>query len=114
MASAAAVRAMTETDAIQLRVVVFQDSGLWVAQCLEHDIGAQAPTVSLLCERLAIAVDVELAESMANGGVAFGDIAPAPDHFLRRWEESKKFGPERPVLQNANPQPIELQFGLCA
>ena len=32
----------------QLRVVVFQEEGAWVAQCLEYDIGAQAPDLNTL------------------------------------------------------------------
>jgi hypothetical protein len=69
-----------------IRAIVFQDNGVWVAQCLEHDIGAQADDLDTLAERLEIALKIELKESMEQHREPFHGIAPAPDRFFRMWE----------------------------
>lgn len=69
-----------------LRVVVFQDCGLWVAQCLEHDIGAQAADIDTLMARLEVTVKAEIAESIERHGKPFAGIAAAPERFHQMWE----------------------------
>jgi len=68
-----------------IRVIVFQEGGLWVAQCLEHDIGAQAADVDTLISRLEVALKAELKESMRHGKPLAG-IDPAPERFHRMWD----------------------------
>ena len=75
-----------ETDSETIRVIVFQDSGLWVAQCLEYDIGAQAPDLDTLHDRLNVTLKAELMESLSRHGKAFAGIDPAPERFHRMWE----------------------------
>jgi hypothetical protein len=69
-----------------LRVIVFQDDGLWVAQCLEHDIGAQADDFDTLMTRLEVTVKAELKESIEKNGKPFAGIDPAPERFQHMWE----------------------------
>ena len=69
-----------------LRVVVFQDNGMWVAQCLEHDIGAQGADFDTLMARLEVTVKAELKESLEKHGQPFKGIAPAPERFQQMWE----------------------------
>ena len=61
-----------------LGVVVLRDDDLWVAQCLEHDIGAQAADVDTLMTRLEVVLKAEMKESMAAHGKPFAGIGPAP------------------------------------
>jgi hypothetical protein len=69
-----------------IRVVVFQDGDMWVAQCLEYDIGAQADDIDTLNERLNVVLKSELKESLARGNAPFAGISPAPQRFQNMWE----------------------------
>jgi len=70
----------------RLRVVVFREGDQWVAQCLEHDIGAQAEDLDTLQQRLASAVMLELQESLKRSAVPFAGIEPAPARFHELWD----------------------------
>ncbi len=74
---------MDAAEATRIRVVIFQEAGMWVAQCREYDIGAQAASVDKLHERLSVAIEAERQESMARNGRPFAGIAPAPEYFHR-------------------------------
>jgi hypothetical protein len=62
-------------------VVVFRDANLWVAQCLEYDIGAQAPDLDTLKARLAVTLAFEKETSVELHSTPFAGIDPAPDSF---------------------------------
>jgi len=69
-----------------VRAVIFQDSDLWVAQCLEYDIGAQAPDLETLQSRLGLVIRAELLTSLEMGNEPFGGINAAPKRFFDMWE----------------------------
>ncbi len=69
-----------------IRVLVFKEGDLWVAQCLEYDIGAQARDLDALNIRLCAAVKAEAAESLERNGEMFKGIPPAPQMFHDMWE----------------------------
>ncbi len=73
-------------ETITLRVIVFQDDGLWVAQCLEHDIGAQATDVDTLMARFEVVMKAECKTSIENGTMLLAGIPPAPERFQNMWE----------------------------
>jgi hypothetical protein len=74
----------TETETI--RVIVFHDNGMWVAQCLEHDIGAQAADIDTLNARLEVVLRSEFNASMEKHGKPFEGIEPAPERFQLMWK----------------------------
>ncbi len=101
-----------DANTITLRVIVFQDGGLWVAQCLEHDIGAQAHDIDTLNDRLRTVVLSEFKESMARNGSPFSGIDPAPERFQLMWERRARSIDVQPaawMVGNTRPQ-----FGLVA
>ena len=59
-----------------LRVVVFKEEDLFVAQCLEHDICVQADDMATLSRRFAATVVLEDVES----------LAASPQHFHDMWD----------------------------
>ena len=73
-------------DMDSLRVVVFREDDLYVAQCLEQDISVQAPDLNTLIDRLELAIDAECALSMELNGKPFGGPA-APVYFHTLWEK---------------------------
>ena len=70
----------------ELRVVVFQEDGHWIAQCIEYDIGAQGKTYRDMAEHFALALALELEESTNRYGKPFAGIDPAPAYFHKMWE----------------------------
>jgi hypothetical protein len=74
-----------ESDGI--RAVIFQDGDLWVAQCLEYDIGAQAHDLDTVRRRLGLAIEIEQRTSMEIHGREFAGIDRAPARFFEMWEK---------------------------
>lgn len=65
-------------DSKHLSVVVFKDSGCYIAQAIEVDIAAQGRTPEEALNRLGVAVNVERREAEEAGRDMF-DIGPAPE-----------------------------------
>lgn len=61
-----------------IRVIIFQEADAWVAQCLEHDIAAQAADLETVRSRLFVTLMAE-ADSIS-------EIPPAPRHFQEMWD----------------------------
>ena len=74
------------TTSNTIRVIVFKDEGLWVAQCLEYDIGAQADDLDALSDRLLVTLKAEINESVERHGEPFAGIPPAPKRFHLMWD----------------------------
>ena len=72
----------------ELRVIIYRDGDIWVAQCLEFDIGAQAPDRETLQVRLSAIINAEIRESVQHHGEPFAGIDPAPDYFREMWENA--------------------------
>jgi hypothetical protein len=68
-----------------IRAVIFQEGDLWVAQCLEYDIGAQAHDLETVQRRLGVAVEIERQTSMEVYGTEFDGIDRAPARFFEMW-----------------------------
>lgn len=97
---------MTNTNAAPIRAVLFQDDGVWVGQCLEYDIGAQADTLDELRIRLRLVIDLERDESARQNGMLFAGIGPAPSHFFDKWEAAP--------LVPKDPDPSSIDMAVCA
>ena len=99
----------------QLRAVIFWDGGAWAAQCLEHDIGAQAPDLDALQFRLGVAIEVEFQESLERHGEPFGGIDPAPAHYHRMWDEGAgTFTPQNPPKLSGGAGAIGVAMKMAA
>lgn len=72
-----------------LRVVVFQEEGLWVAQVLEHDINAQGASVEEAKRNLADVLLSSIALDMYLGKEPLCAIGPAPDWYWRLWVDER-------------------------
>jgi hypothetical protein len=62
-----------------LRVVVFKQEDMFVAQCLEHDISVQAADIATLQMRFE--------ETVAIEGEDLAAISPAPESFQKMWDD---------------------------
>lgn len=102
---------MTE---ITLRVVVFKDDDLWVAQCLEYDIGAQANDLDTLTDRLDAVVQAEFNESVDRGGAPFEGIEPAPERFHTMWEHRSRSVAVNSKRKQVKDQSMNLDLAFAA
>ena len=96
-----------------IRVIVFQDDDMWVAQCLEYDIGAQAADVDTLNARLMVALRAEFKESMERHGKPFVGIDRAPERFQAMWERRARSFDVSPAPWSRD-KSLNLDFGLVA
>jgi len=66
-----------------VRVVVFEEGDSYVAQCLEHDIAAQAGDIESVLDRLELTIEAELA---MRGQQDLRGISPAPAYYRDLWD----------------------------
>lgn len=74
----------------QYRVIIFKEDGVFIAQCLEHDISAFAPDRKTLRKRFEGLFAFERNLSIERGGEPFAGINPAPKRFHDMWEGHKR------------------------
>lgn len=102
---------------VQLRILVLREGDVWIAQCLEHDISAQAPDFSTLRQRMDLTLQVELEESVRRTGKPFGGIDPAPAYIHETW--NKEHGDGGFTASGTAPAKpggpgIDYEMALCA
>ncbi len=68
-----------------IRAIVFKEGDVYVAQCLEYDIAAQAKDIAPLLDRLALTLEAEFATCEARGMAPLDCIAPAPNYYHGLW-----------------------------
>lgn len=78
---------MTHTHNDSLRVVVFMEQGMWAAQCLEYDIGAQGKTIKEAVSLFVATLELDRRESISRYSQEFAGIDPAPQYFEEMWEQ---------------------------
>ena len=71
-----------------LRILVFQEDGIWVGQCVEYDIGAQGRSISEMARRLIAAIEAEEKFSRERHGKAFSGIPAASAHVANLWDNA--------------------------
>lgn len=64
-----------------LRILVLRDGEMLVAQCLEYDIGTQAPSMDTLRDRMECLIACELEYASVSGQ----PIDQAPEIFNQMW-----------------------------
>ncbi|WP_316205918.1 hypothetical protein [Bradyrhizobium sp. SZCCHNR3058] len=74
-------------DLEHLRVIVYREGDLYVAQGIDHDIATQAPDIPTLLERLDLTIEAECAMSRDKHSEPFAGIAPAPNYFHALWNK---------------------------
>jgi hypothetical protein len=72
-------------DPIYIRVLVFKESGQWLAQCLERDLVAQAPSEQEAMDSFIRLLKGRLVRDLNNGKEPLQNLPPAPSRFLDAW-----------------------------
>ena len=82
-----------------IRVVAFKEGDIWVAQCLERDISAQASDLDTLRSRIEVAIEAE--KPLEN-------LPAAPAYFFSLWDKKSDF------QQSGTSDGYEYEMALCA
>jgi hypothetical protein len=96
-----------------VRAVVFQDSGLWVAQCVDYDIGAQADDLDELRAQLEMTLYAEHVARSGTDSDPFPGIDAAPQYFHDLWDKcGNELTPPARMSGVQSEKPIRM--ALCA
>ena len=66
-------------ESLVLRIIVFKQEDMYVAQCLDHDVSVQASDMATLQERFEDTVMCE--------GPGLDALPPAPEVFQKLWTD---------------------------
>jgi hypothetical protein len=80
---------LTETGPpVELRVLLFKEDSLWIAQCIDYDIVAQADRLADVKYEFERMFVTYVAAAIENGLVPFADLPRAPDRYVAMFEEA--------------------------
>lgn len=104
-------RAVEETRTV--RVVLIKEGDLWIAQCLEFDVGAQAEGMDELQRRFEVALQCEIDECIRAGVSPDVAIGPAPQFYYDLWnKQAGEFKPRMPA--HLHGRALSPEYGLVA
>lgn len=72
---------------MMLRVLVYSEGQHWIAQCLEHDVAAQAARLNDLPTEFEAAFFADYIWQKENGRDITQDPIPAPPVFHKCWDK---------------------------
>lgn len=74
-------------DEKSIRVIVFRENEMYIAQCIDYDIATQAKNIDELIDRLELTVEAEFAYCEELGQEPHKVIVPAPNYYHELWEK---------------------------
>ncbi len=89
-------------DQIKISAILYQEDSWWIAQGLEFDITAQAPSLPELHDRFAMKVLAEVVISLDLNEQPLEGVPPAPDLFWQMFKDSK-------MAVSADPSPARIE-----
>lgn len=91
-----------------LRVVVFEEGDIWLAQGLERDICVQGANLEALKERFLDTIQAEM-HIVGNGDLSH--VGPAPNQYFTMWNERSAFTVQVQLDGHADGH---VELALCA
>lgn len=91
-------------DIFEFSAILYQEDSHWIAQGLEFDITAQAPSLPELHKRFAMKIASEVAISLDLGKKPLENVGPAPEEFWRMFEGAK-------LTVDAESTPVRISDG---
>ncbi|MGH6850070.1 MAG: hypothetical protein ACREDD_06440 [Methylocella sp.] len=92
---------------IIISAIAFHDEGVWVAQCIEHDIAVSAETLPKLRRAFEKAVVANICVNEELGRSGLDGIPPAPSHFRDLFENADI--DLHPIKQTPSRVPVEIR-----
>ena len=81
-------RHKAEPDRYVVRVVVFEEEGWHVAQCIEYDLATQSKKLTDLYYEVEKLLVGQLVAAEETGRAPFQNLPPAPQRFTRMWNDA--------------------------
>jgi len=104
---------MAETP--EIRVVLFREGDMWVAQCVEYDIGAQGKDLADVVQRLQVTLNVEVQESIARNLPPFSGIDRSPSYIEEYWSKAGgAYNPRSLSSDSPSRMQVRTELALCA
>ena len=82
-----------------LRAVAYQHHGLWMVQCIEHDIRARAYSIDEVPRAILNAFRERMALDQSLGRQPLEGVAPAPEAFVEMFQRAQN---KRPLSENGD------------
>jgi hypothetical protein len=102
-------------NSIMMKVIVYQEGPVWIAQGIEVDIVARATTLDAVQEAFKRAVARTMAVSKHLSGQPFSGIGKAPDKFKRMFEDAQsRLVPVAPTDIDANETTVDLRLATAS
>jgi hypothetical protein len=98
-----------EMKKISIRAVLFQADGSWCAQCLEHDIAAEAVTLEDLKSELEQVLSVQAELSLERGQDPYSAIPRAPAKYFAMYEALERAN----SVDDAHPISLDADVSAC-
>ncbi len=76
-------------DPITLNAVIFEEEGIWIAQCLEYNLVSCAETLNELPGELMRQVRTQIEADQRAGNAPFFAYQPAAPRFWAMYDEAK-------------------------
>jgi hypothetical protein len=92
---------------------MYKEADAWVAQCVEYDIGAQAPDQETLIQRMAAVINLEAETSIEMTGELFSGIPASPKKFEQIWSNCAASAESKEIAREDG-EKIDINFALCA
>jgi hypothetical protein len=92
---------MSETKH-RINILIFQEAGGWVAQCLQYDVAAQAETVPDLFREILRALASHVTLNIERGRAPFADLGEAPDKFWIMYGEASPIDESNTIDRERN------------
>jgi hypothetical protein len=71
-----------------IHVVVFEDRGWWVAQCLEYDLCTSSKNLNDLSRQIASQLRLQVALDRKRGRQPFEGLPPSPEKFWNLYQQA--------------------------
>ena len=85
-------------NTLKFVVVLFQEEGGWVSQCLNYDVAAQGDTIAEAREALAQTLAEHIVLAVHHGEQPFAGIPPAPIEYWAKFRDAERLADIQPIF----------------
>ena len=99
------------------KILLFQEGGGWIAQCLDHDIVTQGDNIKQAQERMILTIICQITLALKVGKTPLSDVEKAPEKYWKLFEQglslefkdksSEKYLSDPRLSENISPHMLE-------
>lgn len=84
-------------NSFAVSVLLHKDGDAWVAQCLEYDLAAQAPTLEDAKKRFLGTLGAQIMMDLRAKRTPLAQLGMAPQRYFEKMVRAEQDGPQLPV-----------------